>query len=45
MNLLNKEEQFVLQKLDQLLRKIGSANDAEDHGYKDDVEQMYNSSL
>jgi hypothetical protein len=35
-----EEQREVLGILQGLLRTIGSANDAEDHGYDDDAEQM-----
>jgi hypothetical protein len=34
------EQRAILQRLQTLLRTIGSANDAEDHGYLQDAEQM-----
>jgi hypothetical protein len=35
-----EERQAVLRTLRDLLETIGSANDAEDHGYGEDAEQM-----
>ena len=35
-----QERQIILRTLRDLLRSIGSANDAEDHGYKEDAQRM-----
>ena len=35
-----EEQQIVLKTLRELLQTIGSANDAEDHGYREDADRM-----
>jgi hypothetical protein len=37
---MGEEQRVILRALRDLLRVIGSANDAEDHGYLEDAERM-----